>query len=279
MSVVLAVKVSEGLVLASDSAATLKGQMEGADGSIREGILKTFYNVKKLLQIGDFPIGILTWGQAFVGARTVESLVREWEHEEGWESKEQYQEQNDGKFEVKACAESLREHVSEIYTEEYSSKDPQNSPPLGMIVAGYTERAFFPEIWRFVLPHDIGGSVHRQRPDQNGKPSFGASWFGRTDSIVRLHFGRDNKLIDQVSEKFDISKEELLDVLSPLEYKIPFDVMPLEEAIDFAYFMINVVIGRYKFAVGPEYCGGNVEIGAITRNKFEKLTKKPIIEE
>ena len=51
MSVVVVVKVSEGIVLAADSAATLMGSINGSMG-VQEGVLKTFYNAKKLLQIG-----------------------------------------------------------------------------------------------------------------------------------------------------------------------------------------------------------------------------------
>jgi hypothetical protein len=47
MSVVIVVKVSEGLVLAADSAATLYGRVEGPE-SVHEGILKTYYNHRQL---------------------------------------------------------------------------------------------------------------------------------------------------------------------------------------------------------------------------------------
>jgi hypothetical protein len=85
MSVVIVVKVSEGLVLAADSAATLTGRMVQPDGSMTEGVLQIFNNAKKLIQIGkDFPIGVLTWGQAYIGSRTIESLVSEWQYNAGW---------------------------------------------------------------------------------------------------------------------------------------------------------------------------------------------------
>ena len=60
MSVVIIVKVSEGLVLGADSASTLQGSVRGPNGNIQQGVLKTFMNARKLLQIGDFPIGVLT---------------------------------------------------------------------------------------------------------------------------------------------------------------------------------------------------------------------------
>lgn len=54
MTVCIAVKTSEGLVLAADSAATItndKGQ-----------VLSIFQYGSKLLQLGDHPMGIMSWG-------------------------------------------------------------------------------------------------------------------------------------------------------------------------------------------------------------------------
>lgn len=271
MSVVIVVKVSEGLALAADSAATLTGKMSGPDGQ-QEGVLKTFYNAQKLLQIGDLPIGVLTWGHAFVGPRTVESLVREWEHNSCWESLQQYRREYEGKYEVRKCAEGLLKHISEVHASEFAGMSNGQQPAIGMIVAGYSEGEFFPEIWRFVVPFDE--EVHNQRPDQEGKPNFGASWFGMTEPIVRLHFGRDDKVVQIVSEKFGIEADAVRKALEPLQYPVPFAQMPLQDAIDYATYMINVVIGRYRFVLGAEFCGGQIDVAAITQREFNWISRK-----
>jgi len=274
MSVVIVVKVSEGLVLGADSAATIQGRVERPEGP-QEGILKTYFNARKLLQIGDFPIGVLTWGTAFIGLRTIESLVREWEYEKYWQSQEDYETQyNQEDFQVKACAEGLCKHLSKVYAEEFGAQPDQQRPLTGIIVAGYSHKKFFPEIWRFVLPLDSDGKIHDQRPDLDGKPDFGAHWFGLTDAIVRLHFGRDERSIGIISEKFNIPHEEIHEILQPLQYQIPFAVMPLQDAIEYANYMLNVTVGRYRFVIGPELCGGQIEIAAITQNKFNWISRK-----
>lgn len=273
MSVAIAVKVSEGLVLGADSAATIQGQIQRPQG-LEQGVLKTYFNAQKLLQIGDFPIGVLTWGTAFVGPRTIESLVREWEYEEHWQSLTGYDIEHKDGYEVRTCAERLCNHLSLVYAEEFGDRPEQERPVLGLIVAGYSQKGFFPEIWRFVFPFDTHGEVHDQRPDENGKPNFGASWFGLTDAIVRLHFGRDEQAIGVLSEKFGTPPEEIAGLLRPLEYQVPFPVMPLQDAIEYAYYMLNVTIGRYRFVVGPELCGGQAEIAAITQKQFTWISRK-----
>jgi len=273
MSVVIVVKVSEGLVLAADSAATLMGRVIGA-GTEQGSVLKTFYNAQKVLQIGDLPIGVLTWGQAFVGSRTLESLVREWEHDAHWESSQQYhtEHKGEGGFRVRQCATGLMEHLAKAHESEFSHLPRERRPAIGMVVAGYSEGEFFPEIWRFIVPGD--DKVHNQRPDKKGKPDFGASWFGMTEPIVRLHFGRDEAVVKVISEKFGIPEAEIVDALTPLQYAVPFAQMPLQDAIDYANYMINVVIGRFRFVMGPEFCGGEIDIAAVTQREFNWISRK-----
>jgi hypothetical protein len=273
MSVAIAVKVSEGLVLGADSAATIQGQVRRPD-VVQEGILKTYFNARKLMQIGDFPIGVITWGTAFMGSRTIESLVREWEHDNNWQSQEEYKESHNEGFDVAECALALSRHMSEFYAQEFTQLPDERRPQIGFIVAGYSQGAFFPEIRRFVLPLDAPGVAHDQRPDRDGRPDFGASWFGLTDAIVRLHFGRDEHVIGIMSERFGVTPDEARETLNPLQYQIPFAVMPLQDAIDYAYYMLNVTVGRYRFVIGPELCGGQIEIAAITQRQFTWISRK-----
>lgn len=271
MSVVVVVKVSEGLVLGADSAATLHGQIVDPQGHVQEGVLKTYFNARKLLQIGDYPIGVLTWGTAFIGLRTIESIVREWEYRESWQFKAGHKEKHGGLYTVEDCADSLKAYLTKVYTAEYNTNE---KPILGFVVAGYSQDKFFPEIWRFILPIDIDGEIHNQRPDKDGKPDFGAHWFGETDAIVRLHFGRDERVASIMAEKYGLDPTEVMELLRPLEYQIPFAVMPLQDAIEYTNYVLNVVIGRYRFVIGPESCGGQIEIAAITQRQFSWISRK-----
>lgn len=274
MSVVIVVKVSEGLVLAADSAATLTGRVKKPDGTVEEGVVQTFYNAKKLLQLGsDLPIGVLTWGQAFIGSRTIESLVREWEYNNSWQSLANFREAYpDSQYRVQDCARELMAHISKTHQDEFGSLPKEQQPGVGLVVAGYSEQGFFPEIWRFVVPLD--DDVSNQRPDVNGKPNFGASWFGITEPIIRLHFGRDDSAIQIISEKYNIPPDDIHNALGPLEYQVPFAQMPLQDAIEYANYLLNVVIGRFRFVVGPELCGGQIDIAAITQREFNWISRK-----
>ena len=45
-----------------------------------------------------------------------------------------------------------------------------------------------------------------------------------------------------------------------------FDGMPLQDAVDFANYAVQLTIGRFRFAAGVPVCGGNVDIAVITPN-------------
>jgi len=275
MSIAMVVKVSEGLVLGADSAATINGQIDGPQGTF-EGVIKTYYNARKLMQIGDFPIGVMTWGIAQIGARTIESLVREWEYNAHWQSREGFHtgHTKETKYLVEDCAKSLKDYLADKYAQAWNVKDTpmERLPGLGIVVAGYSENQFFPEEWTFVIPHDE--SIINTRPDVDGNPDFGANWFGMTDAIVRLHWGRDDVALQILSERTGLGVEEIRELLLPLQLQIPFGVMPLQDAIEYAYYMLNVAIGRFKFAVGPELCGGQIDIAAISAGEFKWISKK-----
>jgi hypothetical protein len=51
-------------------------------------------------------------------------------------------------------------------------------------------------------------------------------------------------------------------------------LMPLQDAIEYANYMLNVTIGRYRFVLGPELCGGQIEIAAITPREFNWISQK-----
>jgi hypothetical protein len=279
------VKVNEGLVLAADSTAAILGSITDATGKVTPpGILKTYDHVRKLSQIKDYPIGTLAWGAAQVGARTVESIIRQYEHdlpslkEEQGKVKEQQMRGGLTKdirydYSVKKIAQDLLKHVKEkFYEKEFAGASAENRPPLGILVSGYSSGKFFPEQWLLDIPNSQ--EVIPVRPDVDGKPDFGANWFGLADAIIRLHWGRDEAAIDILSEHFKVPKDQILKLLDRLQYFVLYGGMPLQDAIDYAVYLVNVVIGRFRFVVGAPLCGGEIDVAVITPNEFTWIQRK-----
>ncbi len=271
MTICVMVKVSEGLVLAADSAAALSGRLGN-----QPGVLKTYEHSRKLAHIKDYPIGTLAWGTSLIGLRSVQSLIQEFEYglpsleeerQKTRESRSRGEEHGPFEYSVKEIAQGLLEHIQRYYTAEFDKGGSPQQPFLGVLVAGFSSGRFFPEHWLFELPHK--GELVDVRPDCDGKPDFGAHFFGLTDAIVRVHWGRDNQALDILAKHFKVPPEEIQGLLAPLQYVVPYAGMPLQDAIDYAVYLVNVVIGRYRFVVGAPLCGGEIEVAVVTPNSLE----------
>jgi len=281
MSICVSVKVSEGLVLASDSTTAVQGWTEKTSG--KPSILKTYEHVRKLSQIKDYPIGTLTWGTGLLGARSVESLIKEYEHtlsslkEEQEKIKEKRVRGDDisneqYKYDVREIANGLLKHILKFYNTHFIKQSVKEQPHLGILVSGYSSGKFFPEQWLINLP--ISSDIEEVRKDINGKPSFGANWYGLTDAIIRLHWGRDDAAINILANNFKVEPKEISEMLDKLQYQVIFDGMPLQDAIDYAVYLVNVVIGRFRFVIGVPLCGGDIDVAVITPGDFIWIQRK-----
>jgi hypothetical protein len=265
MTICVSVKVSEGLVLAADSTASIQGWI-GEPQKGPPSILKTYDHVRKLSHIKDYPIGTLTWGAALIGARSVESLIKEYEYSL------QSLEGNENDYTVQEIASGLLVHVKNFYDAEFASQPLAARSPLGILVSGYSRKKFFPEQLLINLP--VSDKLDAVRPDKDGKPEFGAHWFGLTDAIIRLHFGRDDAALGILAEHFKVTPDEVFQLLLKLQYPVIFDGMPLQDAIDYAVYLVNVVIGRFRFVVGAPLCSGEIDVAVITPSEFTWIQRK-----
>jgi len=278
MTICISVKVSEGVVLAADSTATIMGWIGNPGGERGEpSILKTYDHARKLSHIKDYPIGTLSWGTYLIGSRSIESLINQYEYSLPSVVEEKEKRKRSRKaaeapftFNVREIADGLFQHIKKFYDAEFQNS--KEKPDLGILLTGYSSGQYFPEQWLFSLPKSTELTV--VRPDVNGKPDFGANWFGLTDAIIRLHHGRDDRLIKKIAEKFKVPENEILDLVKEFEYPVFFNGMPLQDAIDYASYMVNVEIGRFRFVIGAPLCGGEIDLAVITPNAFTWVDRK-----
>lgn len=276
MTICIAVKVSEGIVLASDSTATIMGWATNPPSG-EPSVLKTYDHARKLSHVKDYPIGTLSWGSYLIGSRSVESLIKEYEYSlpslvEATEKRKSTNKSsgNPYNYSVQKIADGLFQHIKAFYDKEFQGSFEK--PELGILVSGYSSGQFFPEQWLFSLPQST--VLTPVRPDKDNKPEFGANWFGVTDSIVRLHHGRDDRIVAKLADRFKVPMHEISELLKEFEYPVIFHGMPLQDAIDYATYMINVVIGRFRFVIGAPLCGGEVDVAVITPNAFTWVQRK-----
>jgi hypothetical protein len=262
MTVVVAVKVNDGLVLAADSAVAVHGGPTGQP----PGILKTYDYGRKLSHIKDYPIGTLSWGVSLLGSRTIESLINEYEFSLP-------PAKDAGGFQVREIADNLRAFLQERYEVQYGPLSPRGQPSLGVLVSGYSDGRYFPEQYLFEFPATPELQVRRPNKE-NGEPDFGVDWFGLTDAITRLIKGADPRLATVFGQRLETSPDEAWQSLAQFEYPIAFEGMPLQDAIDLAVYLVEMTIGRYRFVVGAPLCGGAVDVAVVTPRGFTWVYRK-----
>ena len=196
--------------MAADSMATIEGEMVGADGKVQRGILKTFEHAKKVSHLACYPIGTLTWGLSQIGARTIESLIKEFET---------VLEPKVENYKVKDLADKLCNFIKNRYDTLFGNiEETEKKPGLGMIVAGFSKGEYFSEEYRMVLPMDT--QPVRLRPDlPGGAPNFGANWNGLTEPIVRFYLGYDLRL-PKIMKELSIEDKKIQEITKGFEYQV-----------------------------------------------------------
>jgi hypothetical protein len=258
MTVVVALKASEGLVLGSDSAVSLRA----AEG----GILNVFEYGDKLSPIKDYPIGTLTWGIGSVGDRPIKSLISEFS--DGLES---FLRVTTSYATPKYTVQEIAQKLHTFMKEKYAQAGEQSV--LGMYIGGYSEGRFFPEEYEFGIPGS--DEVTRIFPDRDGKPAFGFIWRGTPAPITRLIKGYDIRTPKIFKGDTPLTDEEKK-ALDRLNYIIPIGSMPLQDGIDLVKFLVNTAIGISRFGLGAPVCGGEIDIAVVTRDGFRWVKKKEL---
>lgn len=251
MTICASVKVRDGLVLATDSMTQIWGQDEKGN----RHPIKNYPNARKLFQICDHPIGVMTYGIGNLGPRSIYGFLRDFSSN--------YTEGKD----VESVSRHLYNFIAQAYREQFESGE---EPGLGFFIAGYSPGADFPEEWEFILPHD--SKIRPVRPLEQ----FGSSWRGTSVPFTRLYKGFDPRALEELEKKK--MPEEVIQILKKYESPVVYDGMPVQEAINFAFFILQTTIGVSTFEVGAPSCGGPIQTATILPEVGFKWIEKPSLE-
>lgn len=193
-----------------------------------------------------------------IGNRSIEGLVLDFSRSAGTSS-------------VEEVARGLFNHVSAQYGGVFDGVDVAQRPVLGFYIAGYTHGEPFPEEFEFVLPRDAEPFPARDLE------SFGASWRGVDAPFTRLYKGFDGYVIPPRLEEKGLNEEEISAVLEPegLETQVLFDGMPVQDAINFAVYILDTTIGWTTFQLGAPACGRPLQVSTILADTGFAWVAKP----
>lgn len=262
MSLGVVIKGPEGIVLAADSRVTLEAKKQGSPS-----IPVNYDNATKLLSFSEPHnfVGVVTYGQAVIGLRTAHSFVSEFE-----------QTVLEGKGRL-----NIGEYASELSTFylrrwEETVKGDYAGPNMSFVVGGYDIGTAYGQVLRFEIP-----GQPLPKPETAIEEGFGMTWGGQLEVASRLVHGFDPALMNIVAAKANLSQEQAKqlhqELISNLQYPIPYQVLPLQDCVDLAIFLIRTTMLAQQLAVAVRGVGGPIDVAIITRTKgLEYVQQKEI---
>jgi len=240
MTIAVGVACPEGLVLAADSRSSFL--------SANKFRIATDY-AQKVFEIGSRFVAV-TYGWSTLEGKTIAGVIKE------------FNAQSTIPDDVGAAADLLRDFAQTRMLAHiaagYDAAPPAGIDPLGFIIGGYDTQGVG-HLKRIVLPSgNISDGYSTNNP--------GANWAGELDAIIRTVFGYDLTRLD--TSRWAKRNQT---ALGGLHYQIGFRWFALQDAIDFAAFVVRTTIDVQRFADGTfgspgasPTCGGPLQIAAIT---------------
>lgn len=157
-----------------------------------------------------------------------------------------------------ALAELCRRDLFRFFQGNYQSQlgNQGDTPVLGFYIAGYSPDAPFAEEWEFRLPNDQDIKPVRE------STVFGSSWRGVSIPFSRLYFGFDPRTAPELLKR-GVPQQVIDEVLGMWKAPMVYNGMPIQDAINFAIFILKTTIGMSTFEIGPSACGGDLQVATI----------------
>jgi hypothetical protein len=283
MTIAVAVKVHDGVVLAADSAASIMHPQGGPPGLAAW----VYNNANKVVRfMRELPVGGVTWGSGSIGPVSISTLARDLTQRfcesspSGWSVAPV-------NYTMKDVAEKTRRFFfEEKYLAAYPVPPVPTTPPtggaapalparpsLGLLIAGFSTGADLAEVYRIEIND---GNCPAPILAQSAEAT-GYLWYGQPDALDRLLLGYDARLrsvFEQLLQQVGVPLPQLGTVVDGLMAQVTqgFDIplhtppMLIQDAIDLAAFLVQTAIGFSRFRAGSPTVGGPIEIAAITKH-------------
>jgi hypothetical protein len=251
MTIIVSVKINDGIVMAADSAGTM-------------GSGQVYLHANKIANLCEgLPVGAMSTGAGGIGNESVETLLKDLHRRlagrdpahPGWRL-------DPAGYTLEAVAGRLRAFLFE----EKAARCPEPTN-LQVRLCGYSAGRPLAEVWEVSM---TGRDCPPPRRIME-ETAFGVLWDGQYEALNRLVLGLG----------FDVHGALVAHGMSPqdagrlqeslvrdLYATLSVPAMPIQDAIDLARFLVETTIGFVRFAVLlPKSVGGAVEIAAITKHE------------
>ena len=261
MSLGIAFKGPEGIVLAADSRVTLTGQ---AGSNL---LVQAHYdNATKLLKVRDHDnVGAVTYGLGALGGRqprTAHSYLPEFERELA----------TDTRLSVERFASTL----GDFFRRQWSAANtPAEADAMVFLVGGFDEGDAYGRVFEVSIPNSPA-------PVEKSAGDFGITFGGQHEIAGRLLGGYDPRLEAILAENVHLNAAQTANlrekVLPSLAMPIPYQFLPLQDSVDLAIFLIKTTATLQGWTTGTRGVGGAIDVATITRTDgFRAVQEKRIL--
>jgi hypothetical protein len=251
VTVIVSVKINDGVVLAADSA-----------GSMDSG--QIYMHANKVANLCEgLPVGAMSTGSGGIGNESIETLLKDLRRRFAGLNPAFIDWKVDPEaYTVGAVAQRLRQFVFE---EKAAVCEAETN--IQVRVCGYSAGRPLAEVW------EVNLTRHACPPPRciMAESDFGVLWDGQYEALNRLILGVGFGIGDALI-RHGIAIERAPDLqaglVKDLYATLAVPAMPIQDAIDLARFLVETTIGFIRFAVFlPKSVGGAVEIATITKHE------------
>jgi len=265
LTVIVSVKINDGIVMAADSASTF-GPITLPDGT---ELAQTYANANKIVNLRkDLPIGAMVTGSGNIGKESIDTLLKDLRQR--FSSKDSAWTLNPDSYTVEHVSTKLREFLF-----EEKAKKVETPTYMRIRICGYSAGQHLPEIWEVL----INGAICEPAACIQSAEAGGVMWDGEYEPLNRLVLGISGRFRELAIKQGAIASEvdgALSKIFPELSANLYLLAMPIQDAIDLARFLVEVTIGFVKFSVtARKGVGGPIEIAAITKHEgFKWIQRK-----
>ncbi len=246
MSIVISVKVQDGVVLASDSCVIHRE--------------RSYFQAEKTLNpIRGLPIGVMIVGDGSIGVSSVANHLRDYGQlakvrSGPWSLSKTH-------YTLGGIAAQMCRYLKEVA--QISEEDGHTA----LTIVGYSADRPLPETWRI--------SINAAQPSEPeliwGENEYGVTWDGERECLDRLLCGTSQSFPSVLTD-FGLSSDQSAELQARVADACGSEVvtpgMPLQDAVELARFLAETTISFVGFSQSGELktVGGPVDIAAITRH-------------
>ena len=268
MTIIVSVKINDGIVMAADSAGTM-------------GSGQVYLHANKITNLCEgLPVGAMSTGAGGIGNESVETLLKDLRLRfAGHDAAHADWRLDPAGYTMEQVAGRLRAFLFE--EKAVPCPEPTN---LQLRLCGYSAGRPLAEVWEVSMTGQACPPPRRIMDET----AFGMMWDGQYEALNRLILGLGFDVGSALTkhgvppqEAGQLQEELVRDLYTTLS--VP--AMPIRDAIDLARFLVETTIGFVRFAVFlPKSVGGAVEIAAITKhegfrwvqhNSFDAVSTSP----